>query len=839
MLLRLLFAFASILILSASSCTGGRCNTPECNTDQNSIPVEDTARIQIDSQNTEVTQVIAGYFGALEVDTGSVEIPVPSHDALITAVGKENQIVFLGLVESGTDNLTINEYTTTEALLRIVPSLYQLYLDDRELFNSIYADIDSLDELALYIQANDNWSSFSPEFMSLLSTSLNNFLAAIDSSLTPSVQVSTKAKTKFSVASVVADDPLGKVATSISVGGIDLDLDTNYVSEQRADFDLVAKNVSDRWVTVVIEDSDSVQHHRSLLKPGETLAFPSIEARNFNEIGGKFIVVGPSVRGRVLVSFGEMRQWYLDATYRTITDLLLQSGGVVTSLPTECIDINTLLLKGKAIPALEADAIAGNFEGVFLTLYDLLSNPEVYSACPQELAESEAFIIPVLLIGEFYTKLLEIGYEIGPTFFDTFQFKAFESIALFNNAYGDVTFNHEVDSTELSYLKEYEGECPEPTIGESIKCESFWFDHEGPYEIEFVVDCKEPETSLLPETTIDCISATILPGNSAGLAVTISAKTNNIGDKGVTYTAIYNDVGEYAGTIKTLDIYGAEHIKEFRIQVNKAKPKIVITRNGNPLPFIVEDDELRNSAPIEINCCEEGQTSNKARFGLLNIGLGSAFVDAGPISLGNTSFSTSDNLNQAIIAPGEEISFDITYTPSGSIDSKGSFTFNGDVGGGRSVFFEQTEYSKIKLEVAPVLDCSIFEEHVVGNWEVMLTDGSQSTPYNLEVFEDGTGKYNNKYGMNWKLARWDEPLPSPWSTTSSPLRPLGVEEGCIFYDTGFWHFAFSGYVRSVLQYPVTGFIKYDLGGPGGWPSEGNYFGTNLEEQNPVVIYTKL
>lgn len=129
---------------------------------------------------------------------------------------------------------------------------------------------------------------------------------------------------------------------------------------------------------------------------------------------------------------------------------------------------------------------------------------------------------------------------------------------------------------------------------------------------------------------------------------------------------------------------------------------------------------------------------------------------------------------------------------------------------------------------------------VLGNWSVTYTaDGSVSR---FEVYADGTGAYlgddGTRYPIQWKIARWNEPLPSPFSNSSAPLRPLGVAPGCVFVETGFWHYAYNGLVRSNLQLPLTGFSTYPLGGPFGWPASLNYFGHDLSPVAAGLVYRK-
>lgn len=146
----------------------------------------------------------------------------------------------------------------------------------------------------------------------------------------------------------------------------------------------------------------------------------------------------------------------------------------------------------------------------------------------------------------------------------------------------------------------------------------------------------------------------------------------------------------------------------------------------------------------------------------------------------------------------------------------------------------QTLYgARLTGELPP--GCDVYRELALGRW----TDGSGNIQ--IELFADGTGLIlgpDRNWNMSWSIASAEEPMPSPWSNSSAPYHPLGVEPGCILYDSGFWHYAFDGLVRSNLQIPLAGFSKYDLGGPFGWPSEGHYFGFDLGTLEPSVTYIK-
>jgi hypothetical protein len=128
---------------------------------------------------------------------------------------------------------------------------------------------------------------------------------------------------------------------------------------------------------------------------------------------------------------------------------------------------------------------------------------------------------------------------------------------------------------------------------------------------------------------------------------------------------------------------------------------------------------------------------------------------------------------------------------------------------------------------------------VVGQWGV-----SRPGTYNedsMTIEPNGVGYYTvpdgRKFGITWKIVSYNEPVPSYFSTSSSPLRPLGTSPGCIFLEYGYWHPAYSGYVRTNLNQPLTAFTVHDLGGVAGWPVP-NYFGTDLSKVPVVMTYRK-
>jgi hypothetical protein len=132
---------------------------------------------------------------------------------------------------------------------------------------------------------------------------------------------------------------------------------------------------------------------------------------------------------------------------------------------------------------------------------------------------------------------------------------------------------------------------------------------------------------------------------------------------------------------------------------------------------------------------------------------------------------------------------------------------------------------------------TVLANAVLGQWTVWT---SESGIRNMTIEPNGVGYYttsSGSYPISWKIVGADEPVPSYYSSSSSPLHPLGTSPGCIFIEGGFWHPAYSGYVRTNLTMPVTGFTLHDLGGVAGWAAP-NYFGRDLSQVPVVMTYKK-
>jgi hypothetical protein len=105
-----------------------------------------------------------------------------------------------------------------------------------------------------------------------------------------------------------------------------------------------------------------------------------------------------------------------------------------------------------------------------------------------------------------------------------------------------------------------------------------------------------------------------------------------------------------------------------------------------------------------------------------------------------------------------------------------------------------------EMSLRLTIDCAKFYDAVLGEWSVTLTTnyGTQPTTYRMMIYEGGEGEYlvldentgnDVSYSIGWTI--------SGGSGLNGP--------GCIFSETGFWHFGFNSNPSSVMDYPLTGF----------------------------------
>jgi len=267
----------------------------------------------------------------------------------------------------------------------------------------------------------------------------------------------------------------------------------------------------------------------------------------------------------------------------------------------------------------------------------------------------------------------------------------------------------------------------------------------------------------------------------------------------------------------------------------KPVPAISVEVNGQT----VNPNEIQtfDSPPhYDFGEVELGQDVDKVSIVIDNTGKGILKIDSIlNIDLASIEdFVLPDITFPIVIDPGESETLQVAFKPMEEWEKRAVIRVSSND--------PNTPNIDITLEGAGIpIDCSVYDDLVVGSWNVRHAESA--SPHIAEFLADGTGVYmhdGKEYEFNWFVAPWNKPLRSPWSTTSAPDRPLGTEPGCILYDTGFWHFAYDGLVRSNLQIPLIGFSKYSLGGPYGWPDwpDLNYFGHDLSQEEALVIYRK-
>jgi len=254
-------------------------------------------------------------------------------------------------------------------------------------------------------------------------------------------------------------------------------------------------------------------------------------------------------------------------------------------------------------------------------------------------------------------------------------------------------------------------------------------------------------------------------------------------------------------------------------------PEITLLKNGESV------DQTTDLSAHSFGDLIEGEESTPQQFSINNFGVFPLTVTS--ITSSNPAFVVDDYglLGHPITSEISRV-FDVTFSPEFGREGLQTSIISVESNDPKTPKFEF-----MVLGRSTPIDCSIYDELVVGSWQMTIGGGT----YNLMINGDGTGVYTmgdgEQFPMTWRVVRWNEPVPAPWSTTHWPERPLGVEPGCIFYDEGFQHFAYRGLIRSNLQNPVTGFAKYPLGGP--WDDgHGDYFGYDLSNITPNVTYRK-
>lgn len=161
-----------------------------------------------------------------------------------------------------------------------------------------------------------------------------------------------------------------------------------------------------------------------------------------------------------------------------------------------------------------------------------------------------------------------------------------------------------------------------------------------------------------------------------------------------------------------------------------------------------------------------------------------------------------------------------TYTPDENIteDTSDSFTFIAT--NGSTINNGESNIATITIQLTAELDCSIYSPLVLGGWTVTtISDGEVSgEPYNLELYENGVGRYIIE-GSNGANRDGIDENGNSYYTISWEIQKRN--NMCYLSERGFYHYGFEQYrtyhsslTDAHLEIPVSSFYTYTDFGDG-------------------------
>jgi len=248
---------------------------------------------------------------------------------------------------------------------------------------------------------------------------------------------------------------------------------------------------------------------------------------------------------------------------------------------------------------------------------------------------------------------------------------------------------------------------------ESVTCKTIWYMGYGPYEVDFEVNCYDPKfvQGIEPVHT-NCLYLDVSLPEEAMLNTSLIPQIDNAIT--ISFTATYDTVGDYRGSITSVDDSEVQTDHEVRINIRKADPQFFVIHNEETLTDMdIINGSFTNVTPFEIQCCDDGESFKTETFTLRNIGYGTGRITE--IYVEGARDVSVANITETEVLPGEDFSFDIKYVPTSDALGSASLIIKGDLSGDTPEFmgldFGSFEMIKLDLDLNP--GCQFAEAPVI------------------------------------------------------------------------------------------------------------------------------
>jgi len=648
-----------------------------------------------------ITKILSANNEAYSIDSKATLLTSNTSDFLILALNDEDTLEYLGLVSAKESQTVIDSTSTALSLLVLFPYITPSYYADSGTVRGIISKNAEVALLSQLINVTPLWSDMvNPDLIEAYGNAIISVLTEINLlKKNTTIQARNFSKTP--------SDELTK-------SGVEFLMDPTTNDK----LTLVFKNNYSRWIVAIagpLNNPDENLFEPLLIAPNKDKS-RGYDKLKIPEEGLIVAVLGPGV--------GFPSDKLPNGTYKyyataTVYSLANEVGIPVISLITgssTCVENMfspvemTHELLGKILVSEDfensiksSSYIEAGLDVIMLGLKSI--NDGAISCFKGTVVKQVApYLIPILgevkvlmTVSELTVKLAPFAsawatsnkYEfwtIENKLNSSFEMEGVNFLPTNLELFGQLNYTKSIDIPSPLQSK-YQGNCP--AAEDNTYCEGYTFDGDGPYTMAFTLKCRNPND----ESNIPCFKAIFSPTENALNSRVIEEKNGVIN-----FTHNYTEAKEYHGSIEVVDADQAVNRYEFYVQIKKSEPQVVIKHNSGVIPYFTENDQLENTSPFEILCCQDGLESTTETFELFNKGNSEAVVNIIGPNLGQGDFSLVKQGNDLTIPPSGSLLFDIKYTEDGTVDPYGYFKIQGKLGGEslpRGPSLQSSNYSTI------------------------------------------------------------------------------------------------------------------------------------------------
>lgn len=712
-LTRLLFAFVFVSFLSACGGGGSSDNADSSEAEISTSTI--TLSVDTPSSNQQVV-AISNSEDDFDLTDSATRIETQAKNQLFVATSDSNDIVWLSFGGESDESLTMGALSSAISFLRLTQPISVYNNQDADSVYQILSNSDAVKRFADAIDVTPNWIDMENALVTdALEDAVSETLPIIiqhiegtqrtlqSSSQTIQRRLSTGSYGATSV-EPITQDTVRKSGVEVSMIG------ESNIDKSNPEIWFRITNHLVRWAYVSLDIGTGVNdewsvHDQYILGSAD---FGGLSSQEYDEKSitanlfpqednlDEFFSVsiyGPGTQGET--SYDDLTQAEKDLVfYGALLTVAFEVGmpaaEMVTASDGSCVEeifkqefspgqVKNIISAYQELDQYIKQEEYGNFFAKMIEheVFNVILEKAAVCSVKNSLKSIFKKIFKSVSKANKYIQLIEGAYNFGPPLYAIQQSKLKETFLLENvlNSYINISPINNVtvapsgenSYTDWSSLKgedagKFTGQCNQ-LDKDKFLCTSYTFDHDGPYEIDFTVDCE----TFHSEKAFDCKQVNYLVGGSAETVVKYEDKILRNGKLAIEFTHSYDDAKEYVDTIEVIDRDEGKHTFELHMQIKRAKPQLVFVDDSEEIDVALESATSTTMAtlkPIDVPCCEVNNSQPSKTIRIENKGYGTATIDS-------SVFSNITGLRlEADIARGTELAYQESKELKFYIDSE-------------------------------------------------------------------------------------------------------------------------------------------------------------------------